>query len=243
MNKDEKKYIFFGELGRSLYLSYKGRTFHRGIPAWRYWIPPDYFASPDKNPDNKCFCSTPKEPEMCDGIYDFGTPYFGAPASISLPHFLYASKKIQSMVEGLNPDPDKHEAYMDHNPTLGVPIGAMVRIQANLMVKPVSFMFGMGDLPVAYYPLLWVEADGEIDGILGWLLRIGMYSFIFLENAPYLALFGGLGVLGYTANIAYKERKVLFKSRDQSIPIEPNYAIDRQTEEKTKTIISQSLHY
>lgn len=27
-----------------------------GIPAYRYRLPGNVFASPDKNPDNKCYC-------------------------------------------------------------------------------------------------------------------------------------------------------------------------------------------
>ena len=117
LNKKDKLYIFVPDLGRSLYATYKKFSFAKAIPSWRYELR-TLFQSPDKNPENKCYCNTPNDYAMCDGIFDLGPCQFWLPIAISFPHLLYASDKIQSGVEGLNPDIEKHDAYIDVNPTI-----------------------------------------------------------------------------------------------------------------------------
>ncbi len=77
-------------------------------------MPEAEFAGPKRNPANKCYCKL-KNQDKCDGMYHLGGCYFNAPVSFSYPHFLYASKKMQNGVRGLEPDEDKHEfgLYLD----------------------------------------------------------------------------------------------------------------------------------
>lgn len=88
----------------------------RGIPTWRFVLPKTLFAGPNKNPANKCFCTTPEDYEKCDGIFDIGPCQMGAPLAFSFPHLWHTSNKIQSGVDGMNPDPEKHESFFDVNP-------------------------------------------------------------------------------------------------------------------------------
>jgi cameo2 len=41
---------------------------------------------------------------------------FGSPTGISLPHFLYGDDYLLNSVIGLNPDPQKHQLYIDIEP-------------------------------------------------------------------------------------------------------------------------------
>ena len=105
------------------------------------------------------------DPAYCDGLWDIGTCAVLIPVSISLPHFLYANSKITSKVEGMRPDPDKHEFYLYMNPTIGTPVWADARIQANIATQSHSFLSGFGSVPKSIYPLLWIEAGffpGEV---------------------------------------------------------------------------------
>ncbi len=51
-------------------------------------------------------------------MYDpnFESFYLGAPLYLSQPHLLFVEQRIQDLVEGLSPDPEKHWGYMDLNP-------------------------------------------------------------------------------------------------------------------------------
>jgi hypothetical protein len=81
-------------------------------------LPKSLFASPDKNPDNKCYCRTPKNYKKCDGIFDLGPCQKGAPLAYSFAHFLHAGSYIRNAVEGLSPDFEKHESFLDVEPVL-----------------------------------------------------------------------------------------------------------------------------
>ncbi|CAG2175832.1 unnamed protein product, partial [Oppiella nova] len=127
LTKDDVLYVFNGDACRSIYARYKGPSSVKGIPAWRFVLPADLFASPKKNPANRCFCTTPKDPDMCDGIFDVGPCQSGAPLAYSFPHLMHAGPKVRANVEGMRPDPDKHETFFD--------------------VEPVSCLSGSGRMP------------------------------------------------------------------------------------------------
>ncbi len=42
--------------------------------------------------------------------------HVGAPAVMSLPHFLYVNEAVRDEVYGLNPDPEKHNAFINVEP-------------------------------------------------------------------------------------------------------------------------------
>lgn len=48
----------------------------------------------------------------------------GAPAFASFPHFYLGDPSLLENIEGLKPDPEKHNSYIDIHPTLGMPLGA-----------------------------------------------------------------------------------------------------------------------
>ncbi len=52
----------------------------------------------------------------------------GAPVVMSAPHFLHGDPTLWEAVDGLYPDPEIHETYIDIEPTSGVPLMAHKRI-------------------------------------------------------------------------------------------------------------------
>mgnify|MGYP002715438690 CR=1 FL=1 len=83
------------------------------VHSSRYVWGDKFFASPDRNPANKCFCRTRNDYKKCDGIFHLGTCYFDVPAAISKPHFLDASEYIRNAVDGLIPNINDHESSVD----------------------------------------------------------------------------------------------------------------------------------
>ncbi|KAK4336667.1 hypothetical protein RND71_043671 [Anisodus tanguticus] len=56
------------------------------------------------------------------GAFDFSEVAFGAPILLSQPHFLNADPYYNSRLEGMKPDPKKHDFFMDIDPVTGASI-------------------------------------------------------------------------------------------------------------------------
>ncbi|CAG2179074.1 unnamed protein product [Oppiella nova] len=142
LTKDTVIWVPIGDLCRNFYIAYKEHSSVWGIPTWRYTLPPSMFASPKKNPANTCYCQTPDDPDMCDGIYEIGPCVYnlGIPISLSYPHFLYASDKIRTMVDGMYPDVDLHETQIDFEPTAGAPLRVRAGVQVNVKLEPSAYV-------------------------------------------------------------------------------------------------------
>ena len=78
--------------------------------------PKDVFAPPSENPDNACFCLNEEGCNVPRGLFNMSACQFGSPAMMSWPHFFEADPKLLEAVEGLNPDPEKHQFYIDLQP-------------------------------------------------------------------------------------------------------------------------------
>ncbi|RWS20922.1 platelet glycoprotein 4-like protein, partial [Leptotrombidium deliense] len=79
---------FTPDICRSITLSYEQKSEVEGIKTLRFRLPEKFWAAPNKEPDNKCFCSS-NDDNICDmhGIMDISKCRKGAPVFISGPHF------------------------------------------------------------------------------------------------------------------------------------------------------------
>ena len=99
-----------------------------------------------RNPDNYCYCPefnecTKEDPdkdawnatdcyEYCkDGFLRVGNCYGGIPVIMSAPHFYNVDPIILKQVDGVEPNQDKHDTYLDIEPMTGIPLSAHKRIQ------------------------------------------------------------------------------------------------------------------
>jgi len=127
------------------------------VPGYRF-VPPEDVFSPD-NPENKCFCVS----EPCNvpkGLFNMSACQFDSPTLISWPHFFQADPKLLEAVEGLDPDQEKHQFFMDLQPKLGTGLRVQARSQINIKlsdphpdIKPAK---GLRDI---VFPFLWFS-DG-----------------------------------------------------------------------------------
>ncbi|CAG2118545.1 unnamed protein product, partial [Medioppia subpectinata] len=216
LNEDTKVYIYNGELCRSIYVAYKEPSRVVGIPTMRFVLPEAMFAGPQKNPDNKCFCFTPNDPDMCDGVYHLGTCYFGAPLALTFPHFLYASDKIKNSVDGLNPTVEDHDPYFDIFPSLGVPLRGRVGLQVAVFMEATRYVIGFGGFPDTVLPVLWFKVDMGVEGLLALAAGAGLWPLQLLDWGSVVGVFAGMGVMGYTSMYAFNKRKILRKPKQDS---------------------------
>uniref|UniRef100_A0A3P9QGT4 Platelet glycoprotein 4 n=1 Tax=Poecilia reticulata TaxID=8081 RepID=A0A3P9QGT4_POERE len=118
--------------------SYERTMNLKGIDVYRFSLHALTLASPEVNPDNKCFCSNMKTTKNCTlaGVLDISACQQGRPIYISLPHFLHGSPSLRTDVLGLNPHEEHHKTFLDVEPTSGFTLNFAKRIQVNMMYGP-----------------------------------------------------------------------------------------------------------
>ncbi|XP_053203155.1 lysosome membrane protein 2-like [Panonychus citri] len=169
--------VFISDIYRSLDLTYVGDSDYFGIPGFKYVIGPEVFDPPSVNPANGCYCVYTREKKSrCEhyGLLDCTGGFSGPPIIITRPHFLDTDSEIQGQVEGLSPDPEKHEFYLLVQPDIGIPISGAGRLQFNLRVERVPFLRGFNNIRDTIVPLGWIEISSTLDGSLFYLLKIGL---------------------------------------------------------------------
>ena len=129
-------------------LKYEKDVHHRGLNLLRF-IPSrnalgshtDAFLDA-RNTNNSCFCL--KE----NGFSCFKSGVFnlapckrteqlplGPPLAVSFPHFYQADQSFLDGVEGLKPQKEKHQVYVDVHPKSGIPNAFLTRFQLNGVIR------------------------------------------------------------------------------------------------------------
>lgn len=102
--------------------------------------------------------TAPSKKRYPSGVFDISRCKYGVPIVISAPHFLHGDLYYRSVVDGLHPDPEKHQFYMDLEPSTGTTIGLAARVQINFAInKGPGFRYR--NIPNIVYPVLWQEVE------------------------------------------------------------------------------------
>lgn len=152
-------HLFNPDLCRSIPLVFKKHVVRNGVEGYRFTPPINIFDTVEQNPDNACFCMV-DEGNSCgrQGLFNISACKFGAPMAISWPHFLYGDPKLLEEVEGLNPNPNLHEFYLDFQPKLSIAMAAKARMQINFMISKVDDIKQVAGIPEVVFPLFWFES-------------------------------------------------------------------------------------
>uniref|UniRef100_A0A2I3GPS3 Platelet glycoprotein 4 n=1 Tax=Nomascus leucogenys TaxID=61853 RepID=A0A2I3GPS3_NOMLE len=165
VEKSQVLQFFSSDICRSIYAVFESEVNLKGIPVYRFVLPPKAFASPVQNPDNYCFCTEKIISKNCTsyGVLDISKCKEGRPVYISLPHFLYASPDVSEPIDGLNPNEEEHRTYLDIEPITGFTLQFAKRLQVNLLVKPSKKIQVLKRLKRNYIvPILWLNETGTI---------------------------------------------------------------------------------
>merc|ERR1719447_644100 len=149
-----------------------------------------------RNPDNECYCRE-GIPCMKTGVLHMGPCKVsdalpgGAPMALSYPHFYQADESYLNAVEGLNPQKEKHEFYVDISPDFGFPLAIRPRFQLNVVIRrdeDVESMSNFADELVL--PFLWAQ-DGfsEPSEEMAKAIKFG------LDAPSKLSLLGGVALI------------------------------------------------
>ncbi|XP_034235542.1 lysosome membrane protein 2-like isoform X2 [Thrips palmi] len=168
-------FVYNRDMCRRLPLVFDRYTEAQGMPAYRFHLPPNVFDNPGKNPDNECFCHH-DDPEQClpSGVFNSSACNFDAPLIMSFPHFLHGDPALRNNVIGLNPDPEKHDMFVDIHRTLGLTIGGTSRLQLNVQVRQAAGVLGatmthfkdLSILPVAWFELKVTDFPSPLKTLL-----------------------------------------------------------------------------
>ncbi|XP_034026830.1 lysosome membrane protein 2a [Thalassophryne amazonica] len=192
LNRNELLYIFAADLCRSIHLGYVEDVEVKGIQAYRFAPPADVLMSPETNPTNQGFC-VPAGECLGTGVLKVSVCREGAPIVVSFPHFYQADPKYISAVDGLNPNKEEHETYLDLQPTTGVPIRACKRAQLNIILKRVQGFPKTRHINETIFPIMYVNETATIDDDSAAQMRTLLLIVTLVSNFPLLIV--GLGII------------------------------------------------
>ncbi|KAJ4444620.1 hypothetical protein ANN_06416, partial [Periplaneta americana] len=198
--------------------SHSGVT-ESGFPAYWFRLPNNVFDSPDKNPENSCYCHPKVAPCLLSGLADITPCYYSIPVALSFPHFLHGDPRLVDMMEGLSPDPSKHESFIMLQPNLGLPMAVSTRMQLNLVVHNTRHNPRVAIFNNYTLPIFWLDWYFEIPGVVTRLFYMVLLVAPALQTAA-IVLFALLGVamLGLAACSCSKKNttvatKIISKSQ------------------------------
>ncbi|XP_072311252.1 platelet glycoprotein 4 [Eucyclogobius newberryi] len=193
IDKTKPLYFFSSDICRSVSASHVKTYDLKGIKVYRYSLLPSTLASPLDNPDNHCFCHNQVVSRNCTlaGVLDISTCQNGKPIYISLPHFLSGSPWLINAVEGLNPNPEHHDTFLDVEPTTGFTLNFAKRIQVNMMYGPsnvITVLKKVKDYTI--FPVVWLNETATLDDATADMIKQELVSRIVALSMAQKALLG-----------------------------------------------------
>nr|QZH55094.1 sensory neuron membrane protein 2.1 [Achelura yunnanensis] len=212
-------YTFEPDICRSLYVSLSSKTTRLNMTAYYYEMDSSALASKSANPDNKCFCKRNWSANH-DGCLIMGVlnlmPCQGSPAIVSLPHFYLASDELLDYIaEGIHPVREKHNSYVYIDPTTGVPLDGLKRLQFNIELREISNVKQFENVETGLFPLLWIEEGAVLPETLLSELRQGHTMLKLVEVLRWVLLAVAVAV---TATSGY------LVARAKSLVVWPHHA-------------------
>ncbi|XP_066446002.1 platelet glycoprotein 4 [Eleutherodactylus coqui] len=165
VDKNAPLYFFASEICRSIFADFQKEYTLKGITLYRFVLPKRAFASPHVNPDNQCFCTDTVVSYNCslEGLLDLRGCQGGKPIFLTLPHFLFATSYILDTLEGLSPNIEEHETYVDVEPITGFTMHFAKRLQVNVMFNRTEQVDIMSNLQGEFmFPIVWLNETAVI---------------------------------------------------------------------------------
>ncbi|XP_047122082.1 protein croquemort-like [Schistocerca piceifrons] len=181
--------IFAPDVCSTLRMRYSGEAEIHGLRGYGYLLSDDVFNA--SSTEGACFCLAGKDCAPA-GLMNASACRFNAPVFVSRPHFLLSDPSLGAAVQGLQPDPDKHNFTLGIEPFTGIPLYVNARLMLNVMLEPVELVSFYEKLPRRiYFPAFWFNQKAVLTEDLAMLAK-------FIKNAPALGmgLFFGMAGIG-----------------------------------------------
>lgn len=192
LDKNDILYMFSSDLCRSLYAVYDSTKSVKQISAFRFILPAKIFANVTVNPENAGFC-VPAGNCLPSGLLNVSKCQQGAPIIFSSPHFYQADESVISSIDGISPNRDEHETFLDLNPLTGILLSAAKRMQVNVYVRQIPKFSATSKIRSLYFPVMHLSETVLIDDESSHKLSIILSQARLVANVPFIIM--GLGLL------------------------------------------------
>uniref|UniRef100_A0AAQ5ZZL0 Scavenger receptor class B, member 2a n=1 Tax=Amphiprion ocellaris TaxID=80972 RepID=A0AAQ5ZZL0_AMPOC len=182
INRNELLYIFAADLCRSIHLAYVKDVEVKGIQAYRFAPPSDVLMSPKDNPTNAGFC-VPAGDCLGTGVLKVSVCREGAPIVVSFPHFYQADPVYINAVDGLSPNKEEHETYLDLQPKKK----SCFKNDLSLVALKTRF------INETIFPIMFVNETATIDDDSAAQMRTLLLIVTLVSNFPLLIV--GMGII------------------------------------------------
>ncbi|KAL0266954.1 UNVERIFIED_CONTAM: hypothetical protein PYX00_009356 [Menopon gallinae] len=173
---------FSADLCSYLSLNYAGDVTVKGVNGQLYEGDGSVFDDGKLYPKNRCFTTGDPTPA---GTRNVSGCKFGSPAFVSFPHFYLADPVYRNMIDGMDPNKEKHCFRMKIEPRTGVPLEINAAIQINFLLKPYKECKIYENVKEVYIPMLWFKQRAEISPTLAVMINL----FNFMEDYGGVILF------------------------------------------------------
>jgi len=146
--------FFTPDMCRTVPLDYEKDVEIHGVKGFKYRGGPRSVDNGKLYPETACFSPGELVPA---GTLNISSCRFGTPVFMSYPHFYQADPYYLSLVEGLNPEEEKHQMYMSLEPMTGIALDVAARLQLNLLIRPNPNIPMYNDVNTVFMPILWFE--------------------------------------------------------------------------------------
>ncbi|XP_077157247.1 lysosome membrane protein 2 [Paroedura picta] len=192
IDPEETVHIFASDFCRSLSLEFEKYLKVKGVPAYRFVPPLSFYESGAVNKDNAGFC-VPAGHCLKAGVLNISTCMQGAPIILSSPHFYMSDEEYIKSIDGMHPNKEDHETFLDINPMTGLLVRACKRLQINVYVRSLSGFFQTGNIRTMIFPVLHLNESVLLDDDSAAKLKAVVFESSVLTSIPYIVM--ALGVL------------------------------------------------
>ena len=161
--------IYSADLCRPLHFTKTGKNSIHGIPVTTFELDPTNFANSTICSDNQCYNNN-----LPTGVQNVTQCKIKSPVFVSRPHFYQADPSyLLQFQTGLQPSADKHNSVLWLEPASSIPGKVNIRLQLNILLKPVEGISLFKDVQEVMFPVFWFESLAEIpEGSLDMLLML-----------------------------------------------------------------------
>ncbi|XP_029455769.1 lysosome membrane protein 2 [Rhinatrema bivittatum] len=191
ISKEETIYLFSSDLCRSASLTYQSSQSVKGIPVYRFVPPSKLFANASVNPENAGFC-VPAGNCLRSGVLNISVCKQDAPIFLSNPHFYQADDKFIYDIEGMHPNQEEHETFLDINPLTGIVVRAAKRIQINVHVRQIPGFTIPENIRTLVFPIMYLNESVLVDDESAEKLKSALLKANVIANIPFMIMVLGI---------------------------------------------------
>ncbi|KAG6451940.1 protein croquemort [Manduca sexta] len=154
-------YIFASDICTYMILAKDSDVTIEGIDGVQYAANDSVFDNGHRYPHTACYCDEVRDSScLPPGALNVSVCRFGAPAFVSMPHFLHADPYYPSKIDGLDPK-EEYKFRLSLEMFTGMPLSVAAQLQINLLVRHVSGISLNNQLPDpdTLVPMFWFRQE------------------------------------------------------------------------------------